>query len=696
MNLNLTIVPLIPVPLLAVLGVLCVGVIGLGFFFRARGAALRALALGLALLALAGPSLNRETRKPVNDVIAVVVDHSQSEHLPGRTEAADKALATLKEQLNVKGIDLRIVDAASNPDDDGTHLFGPLADALRDVPSDRLGGAILLTDGEIHDVPPNPKAAGIDAPVHTLITGKKGEADRKLTIVEAPRFGIVGQTLAFQVRVDDLGNLPANEPARASARIEVRIDGGEPNYYTVPVGGPRTIEFQLAHGGENVVEVEAEPGPAELTLQNNRAVIVTNGVRDRLRVLLISGEPHAGERTWRNLLKADPSVDLVHFTILRPPEKQDDTDDRELALIGFPVRELFSVKLYDFDLIIFDRYRRREVIPSAYFGYMADYVESGGALLIAAGPDYNSVDSIANTALVSLLPAQPTSHIFEQGFQPRVSPLGFRHPVTAGLSGANPPDSDAAPTWGRWFRLVDTQQVSGETLMTGPDQRPLLILDTAGKGRVAQLLSDQAWLWARGFEGGGPQAELLRRLAHWLMKEPDLEEEVLHGEVKGHAIEITRRTMADTVAPVEVTTPSGKKQNVTLAQTAPGRFEAAMPIDEVGLYHMTDGKLNALVAVGPLNPREVSDMRATDELVAPVAKATGGGTYWIGTGNSPDLPGIRFVARDRTAAGRDWLGIRRNGAYVVTSIEETPLVVPSLALAIIAGLFLLAWRRESQ
>ncbi len=297
---------------------------------------------------------------------------------------------------------------------------------------------------------------------------------------------------------------------------------------------PRTIGFEVSHGGENVVEVEAEPGPAELTLQNNRAVIETNGVRDRLRVLLISGEPHAGERTWRNLLKADPSVDLVHFTILRPPEKQDDTDDRELALISFPMRELFSVKLYDFDLIIFDRYRRREVIPSAYFGYMADYVESGGALLVAAGPDFNSADSIANTALVSLLPAQPTTHIFEQGFLPRISPLGFRHPVTAGLAGANTPDSDAPPTWGRWFRLIDTQQVGGETLMTGPDKRPLLILDTAGKGRVAQLFPIRPGCGRAASKAAARRQELLRRLAHWLMKEPDLDEELLRGEVKGH------------------------------------------------------------------------------------------------------------------------------------------------------------------
>jgi hypothetical protein len=697
MNFSLAFSPLIPTGLLILLAVVSLGLILVGLLLRARGTVLRFLALGFLLFALAGPSLNRETREPLNDVVAVVVDHSQSQKIGAREKTTEEALAAIKKDLAVPGIDLRVINAGSSPDEDGTRLFSHLSEALRDTPADRLGGVIMLTDGEVHDVPAKPSALGIEAPVHALITGVKNEQDRKLTILEAPRFGIVGQKVGFQLRVDDLGPHDAATPEASTARVAVRIDGGDPTYYPVPIGQPRTIEFNIAHGGENVVEVEVAAGPHELTLQNNRAVIVTNGVRDRLRVLLISGEPHAGERMWRNLLKSDPSVDLVHFTILRPPEKQDDTDDRELALIGFPVRELFSEKLYDFDLIIFDRYQRREVIPSAYFSYIADYVESGGALLIAAGPDFDSPASIARTALSTVLPAQPLNHIFQQSFRPRISKLGFRHPVTAGLAGANLPGSSAAPSWGPWFRLIDTDQTRGETLMTGPDHRPLLVLDTAGKGRVAQLLSDQAWLWARGYKGGGPQAELLRRLAHWLMKEPDLEEEMLRAEAKGHQLHIERHTMADTVPPAKVTLPSGETQSVKLNKDAPGRFSANLPISEVGLYHLSDGKLSAIAAVGPLNPLEVSDMRATDKKLEPITKATGGGIYWIGGKNGlTNMPSVRFIGKDRTASGRGWLGIRRNGDYVVTSVEETPLMMPALALALIAGFLLLAWRRESR
>ncbi len=130
-------------------------------------------------------------------------------------------------------------------------------------------------------------------------------------------------------------------------------------------------------------------------------------MRDKLRVLLVSGEPHAGERTWRNLLKSDASVDLVHFTILRPPEKQDGTPINELSLIAFPTRELFQQKIGEFQLIIFDRYARQGVLPIIYFDNITRYVRDGGAVLVAAGPDYASQTSLWRTPLDAILPAEP-------------------------------------------------------------------------------------------------------------------------------------------------------------------------------------------------------------------------------------------------------------------------------------------------
>ncbi len=273
-------------------------------------------------------------------------------------------------------------------------------------------------------------------------------------VAQAPSFGLVGKELPLTVRVEDLPADP-KKPAAGQARLTWRKDGGAPQQLHVPVGRDVPLKIPIDHGGPNVVELEVEPGPSELTLDNNRAVVVVNGVRDRLRVLLVSGEPHAGERVWRNILKSDPSVDLVHFTILRPPEKQDGTPIRELSLIAFPIRELFDTKLDDFDLIIFDRYSRRGVIPQAYLENVVRYVRNGGAFLEAAGPNFGTPLSLSRTPLGAILPTEPTGNVFEEGFKPQLTDLGRRHPVTEGLSGAGP--ADGQPSWGRWFRQVDAR-----------------------------------------------------------------------------------------------------------------------------------------------------------------------------------------------------------------------------------------------
>jgi hypothetical protein len=413
-------------------------------------------------------------------------------------------------------------------------------------------------------------------------------------------------------------------------------------------------------------------------------------VRDRLRVLLVSGQPHAGERVWRNLLKADPSVDLIHFTILRPPEKQDATPIDELSLIAFPHRELFLEKLHSFDLVIFDRYFEQGILPMAYFENIANYVLDGGALLVSSGPEFAGPMSIFRTPLANVLPAQPTGEIVTGPFKPVVTATGLAHPVTRDLPGAN--SGNAAPSWGRWFRAIGVNQVAGQAVMSGPNNRPLLVLDQMGKGRVAELLSDQIWLWARGFEGGGPQAELLRRLAHWLMKEPELETEALNAVVADGKIVITRRSMSPTINTIQLTSPSGKQSQLTLDKIEPGLWRGSAKAEELGLYRVSDGKLSAVTAAGPLNPREVADMRATDTVLLPLTGASGGATRWLVDGT----PSIKRVGMRESAQGRGWIGIRRNGAYRVTSLSQKPLMPAWVALALIVGSLLLAWKLEGR
>jgi len=676
--------PPIPLALLwAVIGAAAL-LAGYAFAARARGAWARTLALAALILVLAHPMIVRENREPLSDVAVIVVDRSQSMQIGNRQAEADRAAAALKARLKREpGLQLRTVSVVTNPagEDNGTEAFAALTAALADVAPGRVAGAFLITDGEVHDAP----AQSHVAPLHALIVGSRGERDRKLTIVDAARYAIVGQKAEIMVRVDDLG-----DAGPGVARINLRIDGTEAGARDIPLGRSTPVEVPLGHEGESVVEIEAEPGPRELTLQNNRAVVTINGVRDRLRVLLVSGEPNAGERVWRSLLKGDPSVDLVHFTILRPPEKQDETPLRELSLIVFPTQELFEQKLDSFDLIIFDRYGEHGILPLAYFENIAGYVYDGGALLVSSGPEFAGPMSIYHTPLASVLPAQPTGEIVARPFKPMVTPQGAGQPVTRDLAGAN--SDKAPPAWGRWFRLIGAQKVTGETVMSGPGDKPLLVLDRIGKGRVAELLSDQGWLWARGFEGGGPEAELLRRLAHWLMKEPELEEEKLAAAISGGDIAVERRTMAGEPKPVTLTDPSGKQSTVPLAKVEPGIWRGTAKAEALGLYRVADGTLSAVAAAGPLNPKEVADMRATDAILAPVAEASGGSVHWLVDG----LPQVRRVERGHRMAGENWMGVAANGASRVTNIEQTPLFPAWAALFLLLGTLMFAWRQEGR
>ena len=685
MSYGLDFAPHVPLTLLWTLVGVAAVITLIALLTRARGGWTRGLAFAVALIALANPLIVQETRAPLADVMALIVDHSASMDIRGRRDDADKAADAIKKALaGDKSLEVRTAEVTSKlGEDTGTQGFAALSSALADVPPDRIAGAIIVTDGEVHDAPTNGKPA-LPSPINGLIVGQKNERDRKLTIVSATRYAIVGQSAPVTMRIEDFG-----APPGGSAQIDVNIDGQVTATHTVPTGTDTTIDIPVEHEGENVVEISARPGPAELTLANNHAVITVNGVRDRLRVALISGEPNAGERVWRSLLKADPSVDLVHFTILRPPDKQDATPVDELSLIAFPSRELFVDKLSEFDLVIFDRYRERGILPLAYFENISRYVDNGGALLVTSGPEFTQPQSIYHTPLAAVLPAQPTGDIITQPFKPTVTADGMKHPVTQGLEGANTADKPAS--WGRWFRVIGSNKVSGETLMSGAGE-PLLVLDHVQQGRVAELLSDQSWLWARGFEGGGPESELLRRLAHWLMKEPELQEERLTATVANGQIVIERHTMADSAKSVLLTYPSNKQIILNLTQVQPGLFRGAVKADELGLYRATDGTLNAVTAAGPLNPKEVSDMRATDAILKAPTQATGGDTHWLVDG----MPTIRRVSPGSIASGDGWVGLRANGAYRVTSVEQRALLPVWGWLLLVLASLLLAWRLEGR
>ena len=705
--------PLLPLALIAILAGLCVIAVGASIWYRARGSLLRAASFAVLLAWLAGPMLIEETRRPLPDIGLLVVDQTASMRIGRRTALAEAARAAIVAQAaHLDDLELRVVTVPEGGSN-GTRLFSAIDQALADIPRSRFAGALLVTDGQVHDAPTaEALARSFDgAPVNLLLAAAGEETDRRLRLIEAPTFGIVGRSVSLRLIVEDLGR---PRPTGTSARLTLRRDG-EPvagGSRNVPVGIEQTIELPITRAGPTVVEVAVEKLPGEVSEINNRAVIEINGVRDRLRVLLISGEPHSGERTWRRLLKADPAVDLVHFTILRPPEKDDQTPLNELALIAFPVRELFLDKLDSFDLIVLDRFQNRGLLPPAYLGYIADHVRNGGALLLSVGPEFAGRDSLAATPLGSVLPARPiqTGAVIDGPFRPEVTAVGARHPVTEGLAGAN--TSTAAgvvsgPSWGSWYRRIEPTAVHGETLMSGPDGAPLLVVERYGRGRAALLLSDQIWLWSRGHQGGGPQAELLRRVAHWLMQEPELEENALTAHVADGRLHVERRsTDPQATSEVRIIDPEGHPTTQHLDRQGAGRDILTMAADLPGVWQASDGVHTAYAAAGAANPSEFADIRATATVLGPLARSSGGGIHWLdaSTGqeqaaNTVDtlearVPELRRTERDRAASGGYWVGFQRRHDHVVTGIAGMTLLPVWIALPLLLGLTLASWRRE--
>jgi hypothetical protein len=661
--------PLTPWPLLWGLAAVALALWVVYVVLRGRAWLMRALGLSILALALANPIWVQEEREPLKDIVALVVDRSESMDFRGRTETSEAAYQRIKAQLESDpDIELRI--AETDPDADGTDIFTALQSALSDAPRDRIAGSILITDGQVQDAPEDPASAESMGPIHALIVGGEEETDRRIEIQSAPSFGIMDSQVELRVRVDD--------PSVSAVDVDISVNGEPQRSQRVAVGEPVTLKVELERRGDNLVVLQVPAIPDELTLANNLASANVSGVQDRLRVLLVTGEPHAGARVWRDLLKSDPSVDLVHFTILRPPQKTDGTPTEEIALISFPRAQLFRDKLDEFDLVIFDHELRAGVLEDSYLERVARYVERGGALLVAAGPTYPDSAMLYQTPLVSVLPGRATGEIVTRTFVPELAPLGKRHSVTAPLA-------QGQQQWGPWMRYMKVEPGRADVVLQSPDGGPLLLLDRVGEGRVAAVMSDQIWLWARGYKGGGPYAELMRRTAHWLMQEPELEEEFLQLTTTGADVAAELRTLTDAPPPLTLATPGGETREAEWSLVSPGRYSSRFASGDLGLYTAASGELAAVALRGPTHPREYADLRATPEKLQPVATATLGGVFRLGASGQPDMPEIRRVGTRGNAAGSNWLGLRERDAYAVRSTESTNLLpgVVGMALAVL-------------
>ncbi|GBD56971.1 VWA domain-containing protein [Gluconobacter wancherniae] len=652
-----------------------------GMIRGARGLLWRGLAVLVMIAWLSGPRSVHPVMRPVPQDALLVVDHSSSMEVQDRAAIVERAAKSLTaEAERLPGLTLHRVDVPGG-DGHGTRLFNAINQA--DIPQGRFAGAIVLTDGMDHDTPASlparfHSADGKPLPLHLLLGARGEEHDRRLKILSTPPYAIVGQDATVRVQVDDLG-----AAAGEHATLTVRSGESTPTTKEIITGQPQDIKVTVRQPGETLLGLSVSPLSGESSDLNNSAVVRIRGVRDRLRVLLVSGVPNQGERVWRRLLKADPSVDLVHFTILRSPNTDDNTPLSDLALIPFPIRELFQEKIRSFDLIILDGFQNSNILPEEYLTNIADYVRNGGGLLLTAGPEFVKDGTLQDTPLSQVFPAHvPENGVMVQAFRPTLTALGKTHPVTAGLN----------TDWGPWYRALHTDQSHGEDLMNGPDGSPLLLLDHVQHGRVAMLLSDQLWLWSRGEGGGGPQAELLRRLSHWLMKEPELEENRLTARIEDGQLTVERHAAGQTAsAQAMVTSPDGSRIPLTM-RGGNGLWHGEMTAPAGGIWTIRQDGLVAFASPVTRDALERQDLRATATVMSGLAQASGGATDWI----AQNTPHLRQVEAGNVLSGSDWIGLPITHAAVSGETRTSDLVPAWFALVLALAFLALGWWREGR
>ena len=681
---NIIFYPYIPITFLYIVIFVSLFITFINYKLKSNSTFLKFLFMLIIILSLANPVIMSENRESLPDTVAVILDLSPSQSINDRKKNALEVYENLKNQLGkINNLEVRYKTINGEK---GTNIFNPLSSLIGDIPDNRLAGAIIITDGQIQDVP-EINALNFPAPINFLITGNKNEYDRRLIIEESPRFGIVGEEVTIKLRVEDIN---ADVP---NALVTINMNDKDKQSRSIPIGESVSITLPLERAGITSLNIEVEEGKNELTLKNNQIVISINAIRERLKVMLVSGEPNMGLRNWRNLLNSDPSVDLIHFTILRPPNKQDLTPVGELSLIPFPSRELFQLNLDSFDLIIFDQYHLRGILPQYYLKNIVEYVVNGGALLDTAGPAYAGPYSLSLSPLQSILPTEPTGEVVVEEFVPKITNYGLRHPVTANLQEIN--GDKIENNWGSWFRMVEGLTVDGDVLLEGPENRPLLVLNRIGQGRVAQILSDQSWVWTRSDSNKGPQADLLRRLVHWLMKEPDLEENELSAKFENNTLIIRKNSLIPDLNSVKIISPSNETDIIDLEDIGNGQQIAKIPEPEPGIWKLSSGNSNISVIIGNYNSAEFNDVRATDKSIELLAESTLGSIKWINTERNTSLK-INHIEKNKITNNNKNIKLYKNEQFFVQSMDQIPLAPWYLALILSIVLLFLSWYRESR
>ena len=681
--------PLISSSQIFALTLLCLAFIVFFIIFRKKALLPRAIALCVLIATLLSTSILSTTTHKKDGIVLVVADESYSNTIDGRDQQTQNALEQITQKIDKQsGVDYKIINAPNAQDKfSETNLFKAIDKELSNIPPKQRSGVIIISDGNIHDIPDLSATQTRDkyGPIHHVITGKASEKDRRLEIKKSPLYGLKGSEAQIDFVIHDTVT-PPNTPVQVS----ITTPNGEKRIISARIGKKESVYIPIEHAGVNPVELNVEALKGEISLANNRRAVLIQGVRDKLNVLLVSGAPHEGGRYWRSLLTSDAAIELIHFTILRDIDSRDNTPRNEMALIPFPHQQLFHKQLDNFDLIIFDRYRNQGILQDKTYKNIADYVRAGGALLVASGPEYLSDKSVYKTPLEDILLGAPDNDLYETAFKPKRTALGKTHPITRAIADGQ----FDGESWASWLRQIKVSAGDEKVLLSGHNDLPLLLIGEKDDGRVIQLTSDQIWLWAREYKQGGPYIDLMRKMIHWLLKEPSLEEGQIELSLQGETIRIKRYTAPEDET-VSYTTPSGEQKQISLQKSPDGLYRASITAEEQGLYSFQAGANSAYIIYGAYDTVEQTKLIRSKDTTRDITRNSGG-TYFEADKVEGISTKILTPSINKKYYGLNTAGFRESQYAETLKINFAP-ALPNWAYFLICGLFMLyAWHRESK
>lgn len=621
------------VPLLfgAAAALLCAVAVWQYFALRTRVArapailltALRVAALALVLLIITGPQVVRRTLQHVRRPIAVAVDTSRSMSLRGgldrtrlervqdfldsgefRRFAGDylpKYFSVADGATEIPGTAVAGLAAAGVR----TDLDGAIDGIARQMPED-LALTILYSDGG-HLVPARtgpPAAAG------TLIVVGVGQGERirdiEIRDLLVPGLAFAGQPLPLQVNVRASGY--------AGKEVPLLLKRGKQVLLSKTIRLPRDgvvlteqLEWVPQTAAHHPLTVQIPLQDGEQIEDNNRRDFSVMVVRDKIRVLLVSGSPTWNYRFLRGALKGDPTIDLVSFIILRTAADAVDVPQQELSLIPFPTQKIFLEELPNFDLLIFDNFAFQPYLPMGYLDRVHDFVRAGGGFWMLGGSLSFSGVGYGSTAIGKILPLElgdgpEGPHEFRnEPIRARLTAAGRNHPFFKGIgtTGENLPPLVGLNLCGppREGAVVLAEAV----LPTGARQ-PLIAIGRYGQGRVLAVLTDSLWKWAfeevgRG-RGNRAYLSLIRQAVRWSVGDPQLQPVRVEPErnrlVPGERLRARIHVLSEDFLPAKsadlaviLRDPGGATRALPASPEAPGAYRVEADIAEAGTWEIT-------------------------------------------------------------------------------------------------------------